>query len=88
MVREHVQRAGRGYGVVIIPLAFTVIWTGGSGLVAGAWGLVPSALKIAPWAGQLNCPVVGLYLTGTPACVHACSTATKVPLLICTSQLA
>src|SRR5260370_17024226 len=79
---------GVSYGVVIVPLALTVIWTGGSGLVAGAWGLVPSALKIAPCAGQLNCPVDALYLTGTPACVQACSTATKLPLLIWTSQLA
>src|SRR5260370_30645235 len=79
---------GVGYGVVIVPLALTVIWTGGRGLVAGAWGLVPSALKIAPCAGQLNCPVDALYLTATPACVQACSTATKVPLLIWTSQLA
>jgi len=36
------------YGVVIVPFALTVIWTGGRGLVAGAWGLVPSALNIAP----------------------------------------
>src|SRR6266849_1152221 len=79
---------GVGYGVVIVPLALTVIWTGGSGLVAGGWGLVPSALKIAPCAGQLNCPLDALYLTGTPACVQACSTATKLPLLIWTSQLA
>jgi hypothetical protein len=32
--------------------------------------------------------VVALYLTGQPACVQACSTATKLPLLIWTSQLA
>jgi hypothetical protein len=62
--------------------------TVGRGLFAGAWGLVPSALKIAPCAGQLNCPVDALYLTATPACVQACSTATKLPLLIWTSQLA
>src|SRR5229473_4535169 len=79
---------GVGYGVVIVPLAVTVIWTGGRGKRAGAWGLVPSALKIAPCAGQLNCPVDALYLTATPAWVQACSTATKLPLLMWTSQLA
>ena len=76
------------YPVVIVPSALTRMETGGRGLGAGGWGWVPSALKIAPWAGQLNCPVDALYLTGTPAWVQAWSTATKLPLLICTSQLA
>src|SRR5260370_23265922 len=47
-VRERIQHQGSGYGVVIVPFALTVIGTGGRGLVAGGWGLVPAALKIAP----------------------------------------
>src|SRR5258708_20148548 len=80
--------SGEALGTLLIFILHSTTETNKVVLGAGEVGWVPSALKIAPCAGQLNCPVDALYLTATPAWVQACSTATKLPLLIWTSQLA